>query len=164
MLENIIIRGSCFCSNVSYRLCSKPVLSAYCHCTMCQRLTACPFVHTIHFDAVHFSWTHTSESNQASEPDHIQTTNMDTYTIPSKRHKTRFRCNSCGAVVSSYNSRRNRWSVWGAQLERDPEGGIKSWDLVKPTAHIFYGTRLLDIKDGLGKWDGYEGISDQIAE
>lgn len=156
------IRGSCFCSKVSYQLIDKPVLSAYCHCTNCQRLTACPFVHTIHFEATHFSWTHTDP--ESHEPSYAETLGLDTYTMPSKPHKTRFRCNSCGAVIASYNSIRNRWSVWGAQLERDSRGKIMSWDLVKPTAHIFYDTRLLDIKDGLGKWDGYEGTSNPINE
>lgn len=52
--------------------------------------------------------------------------------------------------------------MWGAQLERDDEGKVKRWDEVKPTAHIFYATRMLDIDDGLGKWEGYEGKSKEL--
>ena len=56
-----------------------------------------------------------------------------------------------------------------AQLENgqdyrvDDLGRILRWDELRPTAHMFYGTRLLDIEDGLGKWEGYEGKSEKIA-
>ena len=33
-----ILRGTCFCRSVSYTLSERPLLSAYCHCTNCQRL------------------------------------------------------------------------------------------------------------------------------
>ncbi|KAF8915034.1 hypothetical protein CPB85DRAFT_1295432 [Mucidula mucida] len=33
----------------------------------------------------------------------------------------------------------------GSQLAQEKNGKIKDWDCVKPTAHIFYGTRMLDI-------------------
>jgi hypothetical protein len=48
---------------------------------------------------------------------------------------------------------------------RDGDGGggkIIGWDLIKPTAHQFYGTRVIDVNDGLSKWEGYEGTSTQI--
>lgn len=48
-------------------------------------------------------------------------------------------------------------------MKRDEGGKIERWELVKPSAHIFYGTRMLDIKDDLGKWEGYEGKSDRIV-
>ncbi|CAL1699757.1 unnamed protein product [Somion occarium] len=148
-----LLKGSCFCGSVSYSLSALPVLSAYCHCTNCQRLKGCPFVHTVHFEASAFKWTHTEPYDAA----------LQWYTIPEKPHKTRYRCNICGACVASYNSVRDRWSIWSVHLERDSEGKLIHWDLVKPTAHIFYGTRILDINDGLGKWEGYEGISTKIA-
>lgn len=177
MHSSTTIKGSCFCASVTYTLSAPPVLRAYCHCTNCQRLTGeyhilsydfcfclpfdsylilgCPFVHTIHFEASAFSWTH-------SDPDSAES-HLDKYTISNKPHKIRYRCKTCGATVASHNTIKNRWSVWGAQLERPgPEGRIKDWDLVKPTAHIFYGTRMLDVNDSLSKWDGYEGLSNAI--
>ena len=48
-------------------------------------------------------------------------------------------------------------------LERDKEGKIIGWDDLQPTAHIFYGTRILDINDSLSKWDGYKDRSVQIT-
>ncbi|EED80403.1 predicted protein [Postia placenta Mad-698-R] len=54
------------------------------------------------------------------------------------------------------------YAIWGGQLETDGKGRIKTWDVVKPTAHIFYGTRMIDMKDDVGKWDGFEDQSPRI--
>ncbi|KAH9849353.1 Mss4-like protein [Lenzites betulinus] len=146
------MHGSCFCGAVSYSVAGSPVLRAFCHCTNCQRLSGCPFVHTIHFPAANFSWTHPSPHEDF----------LDAYVIPDKPWKTRFRCKKCGACVSSANSKLNKRSVWGAHLARDAAGKIVDWAKVRPTAHIFYDTRMLDITDDLGKWEGYEGTSKRL--
>src|SRR5712671_3307645 len=162
------LTGSCFCGAVKYALSAPPVLRAYCHCTQCQRLTGmfpflnfnyeslnrqlcsgCPFIHTVHFPASAFSWSHDAA--------------VDTFVNPLKPWKTRTRCHVCGVTVASHNSRTDRISVWGPHFARDDSGRVLRWDEVRPTAHIFYGTRLLDIEDDLGKWEGYEGKSDRVA-
>lgn len=35
---DIVHKGGCFCGSVSYEVKGLPSLSAYCHCTLCQRL------------------------------------------------------------------------------------------------------------------------------
>jgi len=143
------------------------VLRAYCHCTQCQRLTGmsffhytdttsqnglysgCPFIHTIHFPASAFSWKHDNP--------------VDVLVDPLRPWKNRTRCRACGVAVASLNSKTDRVSVWGPHFARDDSGRVLRWDEVRPTAHIYYGTRLLDINDDLGKWEGYEGESDKIA-
>ena len=110
-------------------------------------------MHTMHFKASNFEWSHPAPHEAR----------LDFYAIPSKPHKTRCRCKVCGATVASYNSDTKCFSVWGAHLQRDAEGGIEAWDLVRPTAHIFYGTRMLDINDQVGKWDGYENRSNRLS-
>lgn len=166
-------KGACFCRSVSYEVTESPILSAYCHCTMCQRLNGmsdlswvpysgilfisllyigCPFVHTIHFPASAFSWTHEQPHGNS----------LDSFTVPEKPWKTRWRCKRCGAVVASSNSKANKWSIWGAQLERGAEGRLS--ETLKSTGHIFYETRMLDVDDALGKWVGYEDQSEQIKK
>ena len=113
----------------------------------------CPFVLTMHFKRTDFTWGHAA-------PHEAQ---LDFYTIPNKPHKTRCRCKTCGATVASYNSDTQCWSVWGGQLRRGADGAIDFWDAVKPTAHQFYGTRLLDVPDTLGKWEGYENRSAKLG-
>jgi len=51
----------------------------------------------------------------------------------------------------------------GASLERGPDGEILEWEQVEPTAHQFYGTRMLDVNDELGKWEEYEGKSEKVG-
>lgn len=200
-----MLQGSCFCGAVSYTVSGSPVLSAFCHCTNCQRLSGesrtpsltmnpeltpepcafislhrilptifppkgCPFVHTIHFPESAFAWTHSATSQaesgaaEASRTTTAPESSLDSFVVPSKPWKTRWRCRSCGACVSSANSKTGNRSVWGAQLARDGEGKIIGWDIVKPTDHIFYDTRMLNVKDGLGKWEGYEGSSERLDE
>ncbi|KAK0481428.1 Mss4-like protein [Armillaria novae-zelandiae] len=142
-----ICRGGCYCGQISYTVTGKPTLSAYCHCTQCQSIKAAAFSHTIHFPGSSFSWTHNAA--------------MDVY--HRKPGQDRYRCANCGTVVACHNAENNEWSVYGGQMERDEAGKIKQWELLKPTAHIFYDTRMLDVLDDLGKWDGYENSSNRIS-
>ena len=48
-------------------------------------------------------------------------------------------------------------------MERDENARIKNWDVIKPTAHIFYDTRMLDVNDELPKWKGYGNESERLA-
>ncbi|TFK70445.1 hypothetical protein BDN72DRAFT_766469 [Pluteus cervinus] len=148
-----IYKGGCFCGNVTYQVIGPPILSAYCHCTLCQRVNASPFILSVHFPAASFSWSHAAPHES----------NMDPYAIHHKPWKVRWRCKNCGSVVASNNTKLDKWSIWGAQLERDSAGRIIGWDEVKPTAHIFYDTRLVDVADDLGKWTGYENESERIG-
>ncbi|TFK79774.1 hypothetical protein K466DRAFT_667975 [Polyporus arcularius HHB13444] len=146
------MRGGCFCGSVTYAVTGTPTLSAFCHCTNCQRLSGCPFVHTIHFPASAFMWTHPAPHEDR----------LDSYVVTGKPWKTRWRCKSCGACVVSANSKTENRSVWGAHLARDEAGKILDWKSVQPTAHIFYDTRMLDVNDDLGKWTGYENNSTRL--
>jgi len=147
-----LYRGSCFCGAVSYTVTGKPILSAFCHCTLCQRLNSAPLIHTLHFPAAAFSWAH-------AEPCEAL---LDSYALLVKPWKTRWRCKSCGGCVASYNSKTEKYSIWGAQLDRNGEGKIVGWEELKPTAHIFYTTRMVDVDDELGKWEGYENCSKRL--
>jgi hypothetical protein len=160
--------GSCFCGTSSFTVNGTPKLSAYCHCTLCQRLnglqlillvpvvppdeyimrTAAAFIHTIHFSSTDFHWVGSGA--------------LDSYSVESKPWKTRFRCKTCGCCIASFNSRTEEVSVFGGQLARSAEGKIINWEMLKPTAHIFYGTRMLDVNDTIPKWEGYENKSQQL--
>ncbi|KAJ7070660.1 hypothetical protein C8F01DRAFT_1206404 [Mycena amicta] len=102
-----------------------------------------PCIWTIHFPAAAFSWT-------TNDPQ------LDSYVTEGKQWKTRYRCKACGCCVGS---------VWGTQLERDENGVTKDYEIVKPTAHIFYSTAIIAVgeDDGLGKWEGYESKSTHLG-
>ncbi|KAG6813243.1 hypothetical protein H0H92_012880 [Tricholoma furcatifolium] len=147
-----VYKGTCFCRSVSYQVSGPPVLTAYCHCTNCQRLAGAPFIHTLHFPAEVFKFT----NNQPDED------LLDTFVPPEKSYKTRYRCKKCGAPVASKNGLTKRFSILGTHLERDAQGTLIHFDELKPTAHIYYDTRVLDINDELGKWYGYENESERL--
>ena len=81
--------------------------------------------------------------------------NLSGFSDTEKPYKTRYTCTTCGGTVASFNANTGRTSVWAAQLERDAEGKIIRYEEFRPKAHIFYGTRMLDVPDGLPKWEGY---------
>ncbi|KAF5380314.1 hypothetical protein D9757_007944 [Collybiopsis confluens] len=101
--------------------------------------------------------------NWTKGKDHALTA-CDVYSVAGKPWKNRYRCKSCGAGITSFNSAKSKYSVWAGQLERDLETKkIKNWELIKPTVHIFYETRMLDVDDGMPKWDGYPEVSNRIG-
>ncbi|KAF8327928.1 Mss4-like protein [Cantharellus anzutake] len=147
------LHGGCFCKRVRYSIDVDipPLLNAYCHCTRCQKLFGAPFIHTIHLRPEAFKWT--------TAP--IPLSNVtDEYVVINVKH--RFRCKTCGSHIASWNEAKQKWSVWGATLDRDVNGRIIDWSFVKPTDHMFYGTRMLDIPDNLGKWEGYPNQSEPV--
>ncbi|KAG6851404.1 hypothetical protein H0H93_005802 [Arthromyces matolae] len=147
-----IYNGQCFCGSISYQVAGTPTLRAYCHCTNCQKLSGAPFIHTIHFPSAAFQWT-----NKDALID------MDSFNPPSKPYKTRYRCKNCGVCVASKNSLTEQSTIFGVHLQRDEKGALVDWDDLKPTSHIYYATHVLEIKDGLSKWAGYENQSEQLC-
>ncbi|KAK7043014.1 hypothetical protein VNI00_008752 [Paramarasmius palmivorus] len=137
-------RGGCYCGALTYSVTGKPLLAAYCHCTQCQKLTGCPFIHSIHFDPSAFQWTHIGGDAA-----------WDVYQVKDKPAMNRYRCKTCGACVAMFHDQFKRWCIWGAQLEHVAEE-------LKPKVHVFYDTRLLDVNDGLDKWEGIPGRSKKL--
>jgi hypothetical protein len=39
---------------------------------------------------------------------------------------------------------------------------LEGMDWLKPTAHIFYGTHIIDPKDNLPRFEGFQGKSKQL--
>lgn len=139
--ESVTIHGSCFCGVASYKLEGNPFFSVYCHCTRCQRGHASPFVLVLHYPSEAFTWTH---ANQDA---------VFTNSEASSQWKE-WRCKSCLCIIGHEKSG-ERWSIKGALFRRNAQGLIENWHLIKPTDHIFYDTRMLDINDGLPKWEGF---------
>jgi hypothetical protein len=108
-------------------------------------------VHTIHLPPLSFQWE--------TSPTPISEV-TDEFVVIGVKH--RYRCKTCGTHIASWNEAKEKWSVWGATLDRDDDNKIVGWEWAKPTDHQFYGTRMLDIPDGLDKWDGYAHQSKAI--
>ncbi|KAJ6601448.1 Mss4-like protein [Mycena vulgaris] len=141
-------KGSCACGSISYAVQGKPLFSVYCHCTQCQRADGAAFVSSMHFKSSAFSWTYAPENEPLIEP-------MSDFVL--------YRCKGCHSCAATQMSDSQNWALRATQLARDENGKIIDWDGVKPTAHIFYGTRVIDVADDLPKWEGYAGNSTRLA-
>jgi hypothetical protein len=154
------------------------LISIYCHCTLCQRMNGnvffffflisqlivlyilpffifqkgAAFVHGLHFPLISFTWT-------TPNPSTATTQSHPTPSHPWIIH----RCKTCHSYIGATNSKTNVWSLKSAHLKRDPKTNlIRNFERIRPTAHIFYETRMLDVPDGLPKWDGYENLSNRL--
>ncbi|KAJ7755007.1 Mss4-like protein [Mycena maculata] len=146
--ETEIRKGSCACGSVSYAAQGKPLFSVYCHCTQCQRSDGATFVSTMHYPPSAFSWTYGAEIEPLVE-------NLGGFVL--------YRCQSCRSCAATQIADSGNWAIRGMQLERDENGKIINWEGVKPTGHIFYGTRVVDVADDLPKWEGHQGNSTKLA-
>jgi hypothetical protein len=177
------IYGSCFCKRTTFEI-PQPqktlAMSVFCHCSLCSRLAGAPFIWTTHWqgeDSVRWSVAGSTEGpvrfavvegvkwrlrcpdcgtmcGSWNEPKQ-KSVLLDVPRLPEIHRNS----NSDPLFVC-------RWSVWPVLFSRNIEtkrlliqDDADVWAWIKPTGHIFYGTRVLDIDDGLGKWEGYEGQS-----
>jgi len=142
-------QASCYCGKASYKVEGDPIFSLYCHCTICQRIHGCPFIHALHYTSKAFTWTHT-------DPDAVFIQSAPG--LP----WIEWRCRSCFGFIGAESPTEGRWSLRGAHFRRNAKGLIENWDLIKPTGHMFYDTRMLDVDDGLPKWEGYANGSKRL--
>ena len=52
------------------------------------------------------------------------------------------------------------WLAFPTLFEFGAKGEIP--EAFRPTCHIFYGQRVVDVDDGLPKWSGHKNASDKI--
>ncbi|KAG0149858.1 hypothetical protein CROQUDRAFT_668966 [Cronartium quercuum f. sp. fusiforme G11] len=178
------LNGSCFCHHVQFiinlesdtssiksisnkKLIDSPsqftptnlTLSAYCHCTNCQRLNGSPFVWTTHWKHQALVWISPSMVPFNSKVEGGLPETVDVFeSMPGRKFK--LRCKSCGSPIGSYSTTLSRNpSNHYSDRHTNP---IIGWDLIKPTVHQFYGTRIMDVKDQLTRWAGYEAQSERL--
>ncbi|KAJ7070671.1 Mss4-like protein [Mycena amicta] len=140
--------ASCLCGSLSFKLEDKPLFSIFCHCTRCQRADGAAFVSTMHWPPTAFSWTYTADVTPLVE-------NLGDVTL--------YRCEKCRSCAATQMGDSGNWAIRGAHLARDENGKIIDFESVKPTCHIFYNTRIVDVADDLPKWEGFSGRSKRLG-
>lgn len=140
-------RASCFCDTIQYEVSADPVDSKICHCLACQKLHGAPMQWAALFhkrnvrvikglDQLHF---YNSESNRHKR------------ILPCK-----VSCTICGTLIADEG--RNMWLAFPSLFDFRGISDIPS--TFKPTCHIFYGSRIIDINDDLPKWSGHKNHSE----
>jgi hypothetical protein len=80
------IEGGCFCGALRFAIDSGEYTAANCHCTMCRRVHAAPYV----------SWL-------VVPVDKFKYTQGETTTLQSSKTGTRYFCSTCGTHVACVN-------------------------------------------------------------
>lgn len=95
------LKGACFCGEtrlvIQAPARSHFALSAYCHCTRCQRLNGAPFIWTTHwYGRESVDWA----SGKTPEVAEVV-----------KGMKWRYRCGDCGSPMGSWNESKQKCAI-----------------------------------------------------
>ncbi|KAF8448314.1 Mss4-like protein [Terfezia claveryi] len=148
---NTIYTGACFCERVKFRISrEKPLDAKYCHCTGCQVLHGAPFQWAAIFEK--------SDVNFYEGRDQLIYWNSGEksteYILPCKVY-----CNHCRAPIMDEG--RNMLLLFPTLIQfKDAKSKLN----FKPSCHIFYSRRAIDVPDGIPKWAEHKDESEQISE
>lgn len=124
------LSGHCLCGEVSVTVEGEPVAQLYCHCHSCQKASSAPLIAAALFPA----------ENVIAEG------NIKTFSVTDKPGAAvRHVCASCGTRVMNTPK-------GSPQLRAILPPVFESEDWFKPTMHIFYADRRVDIDDNLPKY------------
>ena len=113
-----MIEGGCFCKRVRYSIDAGTYLCANCHCTMCRRVHAAPFVTWLVVPKEHFRYNGELPTQFSSSTD-----------------GTRYFCATCGTQLACINASH-------PEIVDVTVGSLDAPEAVAPTLDVFTDTRL----------------------
>ena len=142
-------RAACFCGSVRYEVSAEPVDAKFCHCRACQVLHGAPMQWAAIFHKHHVRFTAGMDqlgffNSERGVHDRI---------LPCK-----VSCNQCRTPLADEG--RRMWLAFPTLFDFGPDA--KRPDAFKPTCHIFYGQRVVDLCDNLPKWSGHKNHSARL--
>ncbi len=142
-------RASCFCNAVEYEVGTDPVDSKICHCTGCQKLHGAPMQWAAIFHK------HDVRLTKGLEHLHFYNSELNSHEriLPCK-----VSCAVCRTLIADEG--RNMWLAFPTLF--DFAGTSEVPEKFRPTCHIFYSMRVIDIDDNLPKWSGHKNSSQQL--
>jgi len=145
--------SECLCKNVAFEVHGDPVDAKHCHCKSCQKMHGAPFQW-----AVIFPKTSVRLTRNKNDSLHFYSTSV--HTSESKHHvPCKVSCNICRSPL--FDEGRNTVLAYPSSFYfRD---GKVPMDF-QPTAHIFYSERVMEVPDGIPKWEGHKGTSKLMQE
>lgn len=144
-----LYRASCHCTTVRYEVRADPVDAKICHCRDCQRLHGAPMQWAAIF--------HKRDVRFTSGIERLR------YYNSSLRRAERIlpckvACNACGTPVGDEG--RNMWLAFPTLFDFGQPPALPR--VFRPTCHIFYGSRVVDVDDDLPKWSGHKDASTRL--
>ena len=142
-------RANCYCNAVQYEVKSEPVDAKICHCLACQKLHGAPMQWAAIFHK------HDVRITRGIEHLHFYNgeLNKQERILPCK-----VSCGLCGTLIADEG--RNMWLAFPSLFDFGNVSTVP--EKFKPTCHIFYGVRIIDIDDGLPKWLGHKNKSEKM--
>ena len=139
-------RASCHCGAVRYEVCADPVDAKFCHCTVCQKLHGAPM-----------QWAAIFEKHQVRFSQGME--HLQFYSSEHGRHERilpcKVSCAQCGTPIADEG--RNMWLAFPPLFDFGTPPKVP--DTFKPTCHIFYAMRVVEMNDDLPKWSGHKNSS-----
>jgi hypothetical protein len=144
-----LYRASCHCGAVRYEVCADPLDAKLCHCRDCRVLHGAPMQWAAIFEkqAVRFT---------------AGTDRLAFYHAPSGRRERILPCKVSCAVCHTpiADEGRNMWLAFPTLFDFGEPPTVPS--PFRPRCHIFYGQRVLDMEDGLPRWEGHKDRSRRL--
>ena len=139
----------CHCGAVQYEVCADPVDAKFCHCLACQKLHGAPMQWAAIFHKRHVRFT--------AGLNHLRFFNSE-QGRPERILPCKVSCGRCGSPIADEG--RRMWLAFPSLFDFGPDNEVP--DAFKPTYHMFYGTRVVDIYDDLPKWSGHKNHSTRL--
>ena len=138
-----------FCGTVRYEVSADPVDAKICHCQVCQKLHGAPMQWAAIFHKRHVRFT--------DGLNHLYLFNSEL-----GRHERllpcKISCRECGTPIADEGRR----MFLAFPTLFDFGHRVEVPESFKPTCHIFYGNRVVDICDDLPKWSGHKNHSTML--
>ena len=142
-------RARCHCGAVQYEVCSEPVDAKLCHCLACQKLHGAPMQWAAIF--------HKRDVRITEGIEHLRFFNSER-----QKHERilpcKVSCSRCGTLIADEG--RRMWLAFPSLFDFGHVSKVPA--PFKPTCHIFYSLRVVDINDDLPKWSGHKNYSDRL--
>lgn len=145
----VMYRASCYCNAVQYEVKSEPVDAKICHCLACQKLHGAPMQWAVIF--------HKRDVRITRGIEHLRFYNSEL----NKQERIlpcKVSCSLCGTLIADEG--RNMWLAFPSLFDLGDAPMVP--EKFKPTCHIFYGVRIIDILDDLPKWSGHKNKSTKL--
>jgi len=124
------------------------MFSAVCHCTICRAHSGAPFVHSIGVRSDQVAFTKGESAALVVKP-------------AAAGGMERLRCGMCGAPMGGRTSK-GFWALPAANIAGIFIGN-KILEDFKPAFHVYYSSRVIDLKDGLPHFKEAAG-GEQVTE
>ena len=139
-------RARCHCAAVHYEVRADPVDAKLCHCGDCRVLHGAPMQWAAIF--------HKSDVRFTAGVDRLRFYNSS-LDRPERITPCKVACAICGTPIADEG--RNMWLAFPTLFDFGTPPQVP--EAFRPSCHIFYGMRVLDVADDLPKWSGHKDRS-----